>query len=123
MSLKVLVVDDAPIIRMMIGAVLTNCGCTVVGQACDGVEALEKYRELKPDMVTMDMTMPNRDGIGALKDILNFDPNAKVVMVTAVDQRDTLLQAIKLGAIDYIVKPFDEKQLKDVIQKVMGSKS
>jgi two-component system chemotaxis response regulator CheY len=118
---RIITVDDAPIIRLMIKDVLVECGkYDVVAECCNGREAVEKYKELKPDLVTMDIIMPEMDGIQALEEILKFDPNAKVVMVTAIDQRESLMKAIRLGATDYIVKPFEADRVMSAVQKAFG---
>ena len=121
MAKRIITVDDAPIIRLMIKDVLVECGkFDVVAECSNGREAVEKYKELKPDLVTMDIIMPEMDGIQALEEILKFDPNAKVVMVTAIDQRESLMKAIRLGATDYIVKPFEADRVMSAVQKALG---
>ncbi len=120
MSRKLLLVDDAPIIRLKLKNILQAQNYEVVGEANNGVEAIEKYKELKPDLVTMDIVMPEKDGIEALGDILKIDSNAKVVMVTAIDQRDSLMKAIQLGAVDYIIKPFEDERVIEAINKAAG---
>ncbi len=91
-----------------------------MAECSNGREAVEKYKELKPDLVTMDIIMPEMDGIQSLEEILTFDPNAKVVMVTAIDQRESLMKAIRLGATDYIVKPFEADRVMSAVQKALG---
>ncbi len=120
MSIKVLVVDDAPVIRMLLKSILEKSGFTVVGEAGNGNEALEKYKELSPDVVTMDITMPEASGIDGVKNILGFEPNAKIVMITALDQRKFLLEAIKAGAVDYIVKPFEDERVISALKKAIS---
>ena len=117
---KILLVDDAPIIRLKLKNVLVKAGITIVGEANNGQEAIDKFKELKPDLMTMDIVMPIKDGIQALEEILTFDKSAKVVMVTAIDQRDSLMKAIRLGAVDYIVKPFDDARVLEAIGKALG---
>ena len=104
---RILVVDDAAILRQMLKNILTTQGHEVVGEAINGKEALEKYKKLKPDIVTMDIVMPEVDGIQALKNILAFDKNAKVIIISVIDQRKSLIEAIKAGAVDFIIKPFE----------------
>jgi two-component system chemotaxis response regulator CheY len=104
---RILVVDDAAILRQMIKNILTTQGHEVVGEAINGKEALEKYKKLKPDIVTMDIVMPEVDGIQALKNILAFDKKAKVIIISVIDQRKSLIEAIKAGAADFIIKPFE----------------
>ena len=121
MAKRIMTVDDASIIRLMIKDVLVECGgYDVVAECASGREAVEKYKELRPDLVTMDIIMPEMDGIQALEEILKFDPNAKVVMVTAIDQRESLMKAIRLGATDYIVKPFEADRVMAAVQKAFG---
>ena len=103
---KILVVDDAKVVRMVVSQILKRNGYQVIGEAANGREAFEKYKALKPDAVTMDITMPEVDGIQGLKDIIAYDNQAKVIMISALDQRDALAEAIRHGAADYVVKPF-----------------
>ncbi|RKY35122.1 MAG: two-component system response regulator [Candidatus Omnitrophota bacterium] len=120
MSKKIIVADDAPIIRLMLKDILTDAGYEVVKECENGRHAFESYKELRPDLVTMDIVMPEMDGIQALEQILKFDQNAKVVMVTAVDQREFLMKAIRLGATDYIVKPFENDRVISAVKKALG---
>ena len=103
---KILIVDDAAFMRMMLKDILTKGGFEIAGEAADGVEAVAKYNELKPDLVTLDITMPNKDGIQALKEIKAADPNATCVMCSAMGQQSMVIEAIQSGAKDFIVKPF-----------------
>jgi len=118
MASSVMIVDDADVIRLVLRDLLTENGFQVVGECANGLEAVSKYKELKPDVVTLDITMPEQDGLWALEHILADDPSAKVVMVTAVDERNALIKAIRLGARDYIVKPFEEERVLSAIKKV-----
>ena len=120
MAQKILVVDDAAFMRMMLKDILTKGGYEVIGEAGDGVEALAKYQELKPDLVTLDITMPNKDGIAALKDIKAFDPSALCVMCSAMGQQSMVIEAIQAGAKDFIVKPFQADRVIESIRKVLG---
>ena len=120
MNGKLLLVDDAPIIRLKLKNILVKAGITIVGEANNGQEAIEKYRQLKPDLMTMDIVMPIKDGIMALEEILAEDKAAKVIMVTAIDQRDSLMKAIRLGAVDYIVKPFEDERVIEAVSKALG---
>jgi two-component system chemotaxis response regulator CheY len=113
---RLLIVDDALIMRMKISEVAKRAGWDVVGQACNGQEALHMYQELKPDLVTMDMVMPEVDGLAALEAIRAVAPSARIVMVSAVNQKDKLKRCIELGAIDFIVKPFDPEELKQFLE-------
>ena len=120
MATRVLVVDDAVFMRHMIKNILTDMGCEVVGEAADGVEACEKYDTLSPDLVTLDLVMPKKGGLEALKDIREKDPNAKVVVISAIDQRQPLMDALKLGAADYVVKPFEKERVEQAINRVIA---
>lgn len=120
MSNKVLIVDDAAFMRMMIKEILTKNGFTVVGEASDGAQAVEKYKELGPDLVTMDITMPEMDGITALKEIKKIDPNARIIMCSAMGQQAMVIDAIQAGAKDFIVKPFQADRVIEAIKKTLG---
>jgi two-component system chemotaxis response regulator CheY len=118
---KVLIVDDAAFMRMMIKNILTKNGFEVVGEASNGAEAVELYKKLQPDLVTMDITMPEMDGIEALKKIKEIDPNAKVIMVSAMGQQQLVIEAIQAGAKDFIVKPFQPDRLLEAVNKALSS--
>ncbi|GAA3406633.1 response regulator [Paenibacillus hodogayensis] len=120
MANKILIVDDAAFMRMMIKDILSKNGYEVVGEAQDGSVAVEKYKELKPDLVTMDITMPEMDGIAALKEIKKFDSNAKVIMCSAMGQQAMVIDAIQAGAKDFIVKPFQADRVIEAIKKTLG---
>ncbi|MFJ8063811.1 response regulator [Psychrobacillus sp. NPDC096426] len=120
MSKRILIVDDAAFMRMMIKDILTKNGFEVVGEAGDGVQAIEKYAELKPDLVTMDITMPEMDGIAALKEIKAKDPNAIIIMCSAMGQQAMVIDAIQAGAKDFIVKPFQADRVIEAISKAIG---
>lgn len=120
MATRVLVVDDAKFMRHMLKNILVGMGCEVVGEAGDGKEACKMYGELSPDVVTMDIVMPEVSGIEALKQIRSSDPNAKVVMISAIDQREPLMEALKLGAADYVVKPFEKERVEEAMQRVIA---
>ncbi len=115
---RVLIVDDALIMRMKIKEIAEQAGWEIAGQAASGTEAVERYREVKPDLVTMDIIMPEMDGVAALRAIRNQDPQAQVVMVSAVDQREKLMECIRLGAVDFVVKPFDTDRLRNFFEKL-----
>lgn len=119
MSKKVLIVDDAAFMRMMIKDILAKNGFEVVGEAADGVQAIEKYKELTPDLVTMDITMPEMDGIAALKEIKSIDPNSIVIMCSAMGQQAMVIDAIQAGAKDFIVKPFQAERVLEAINKAL----
>ncbi len=120
MPSRILIVDDALIMRMMIKDILTvSGGYEVCGEAVDGLDAIEKYKQLKPDLVTMDIIMPKCTGIEALKEIIKIDKTARIIVITAIDQREALMDAIKSGAKDFIVKPFDEERVISAVSKAL----
>ncbi|MCL2099706.1 MAG: response regulator [Oscillospiraceae bacterium] len=116
---KILLVDDAAFMRMMIKDILVKNGYNVCGEAQDGVDAIEKYKDLQPDLVIMDITMPNLDGLQALKAIKKDYPEAKIVMCSAMGQESYVVEAIKSGASDFIVKPFQADRIISTVQKVL----
>ena len=118
---KIMLVDDAAFMRMMVKNALTKSGYDNIIEAQDGAEAVKKYAEEKPDMVFMDITMPNMDGLQALKEIREDDPNAKIVMCTAMGQEGMVVDAIKSGARDFIVKPFNADRIVQTAQAILGS--
>ena len=111
MAKRILIVDDAVFMRMKLKDILEKNGYEVAGEARNGQEALDKYQAEKPDLVTMDITMPDVDGLDGLKMIMKADPNAKVVMCSAMGQQGMVMDAIKSGAVDFIVKPFDTERV------------
>ncbi|MBC8522122.1 MAG: response regulator [Methanomicrobia archaeon] len=117
---KVLIVDDAAFMRMMLKNILGANGHEIVGEAADGAQSLEKYAQLKPDLVTMDIVMPQLDGIEATREIMTSHPEARIVMCTAVGQQAKVLEAMKAGAKGYIVKPFQAPKVVEEINKVLG---
>ncbi|MFN4337323.1 MAG: response regulator [Candidatus Nitrosocaldus sp.] len=120
--LKILVVDDAAFMRLVLKDILKNLGYTNILEASDGLMAVEQYKKFRPDLVTMDVNMPKMDGVQALKQIIKINPMAKVIMVTAVEQRYIVQEAIRNGAKDYIVKPFDRAMVGTVIERVLNSR-
>lgn len=120
MGKNVLICDDAAFMRMMIKNVLTKGGYNVVGEAENGAKAVEKYKELSPDLVLMDITMPEMDGIQALKEIKKIDGGAKVIMCSAMGQQAMVVESIQAGAKDFIVKPFQEDRVLEAVKKVIG---
>ena len=120
MSKRVLVVDDSVFMRDIIKDIFAAGGFTVVGEAGNGVEAVEKYKELKPDLVTMDLVMPYRNGIDATREILRGDARALVVMCSALGQETMVMEAIEAGAVDFIVKPPRAEDVLAVVKKVLG---
>lgn len=117
---KVLIVDDAAFMRMMIKDILEKNGYNVIGEASNGVKAVEMYKKEKPDIVTMDITMPDMDGIQAVKTIKGFDPSAKIIMCSAMGQQTMVMDAIRAGARDFIVKPFQADRVLEAVKKVLG---
>ena len=120
MGKKIMLVDDAAFMRMMIKNTLTQNGYTEIIEAKDGVEAVQMYADEKPDLVIMDITMPNMDGIEALRTIKSSNPESRVVMCSALGQEKMVLEAIKLGAEDFIVKPFKPERIMKTIDKCFG---
>ena len=120
MAQNVLICDDAAFMRMMIKNTLTKGGYNVVGEAENGAKAVEKYKELSPDLVLMDITMPEMDGIQALKEIKKIDGGAKVIMCSAMGQQAMVVESIQAGAKDFIVKPFQEDRVLEAVKKVIG---
>lgn len=118
MPSSVLVVDDAIFMRRVIREMLEKNGYEVIGEAENGKIAIQKYKEYKPDIVTLDITMPEMSGSMALKEIINLDKDAKVIMVTAMGQEELVKEAIIAGAKSFIVKPFTEEKLIQVLQKI-----
>ena len=115
----ILVVDDAAFMRQKCSQLLVQNGHKVV-EAGNGSEALTKYKEIKPDGVLLDITMPDMDGLQALKELKTVDPNARVAMVTAMGQQSMVMEALKSGALDFVVKPFDAERVKAAVQKLLG---
>ena len=120
MAVRVLVVDDAAFMRMMVKDILSKNGYEVVGEAENGMKAVEKFAELRPDLVTMDITMPEMDGISAVKAIRKIDPKAKIVMRSAMGQQAMVIEAIQAGARDFIVKPFQADRVLEAVRKAVG---
>ena len=120
MAKNILICDDAAFMRMMIKDILTKNGYTVAGEAENGAKAVERYLELKPDLVMMDITMPEMDGIQALKKIKQADPGANVIMCSAMGQQAMVIEAIQSGAKDFIVKPFDKDRVLEAVKKAVG---
>lgn len=120
MGLRILIVDDALFMRNMLKDIFHNAGYDVVGEAGNGVEAIEQYRALKPDLVTMDIVMPLKSGIEALQEITREAPEARVIMCSALGQDALVVEAIDAGAKDFIMKPFQEERVLDVVRRVTG---
>ncbi len=120
MSHTVLVCDDAIFMRTMISDILTQAGYEVVGEAETGTQAVEKYKQLKPDLVTMDIVMPDMGGIDAVREIVQADPNARVLMCSAMGQQGLVVEAIQAGARDFVVKPFQPSRVLEAVQRLLG---
>lgn len=120
MANRVLVVDDAAFMRMMIKDILSKNGYEIVGEAADGQQAVERYQETHPDLVTLDITMPEMDGIEALKAIRSLDPAARVIMCSAMGQQSMVIDAIQAGARDFIVKPFQADRVVEAVRKALA---
>jgi len=118
---KILIVDDSAVSRKKLKAILESAAHEIVGEACDGAEAFKKYEALLPDLVTMDITMPNIDGITVLKKIMENYPKAKVVMITALGKGDKILEALNSGAKNYITKPYEDDQIINSIKEALES--
>ena len=117
---RVLVVDDAAFMRKMVSDALTKGGHEVVGEAGNGVEAVARYQELRPEVTTLDITMPEKDGLAALREIIAIDPAARVIMCSALGQESKVLESIKLGARDFVVKPFQADRVNEAVGKARG---
>ena len=120
MAKNILICDDAAFMRMMIKDILSKSGYNVAGEAENGAKAVEKYNEIKPDLVLMDITMPEMDGIQALKKIKESDPSALVIMCSAMGQQAMVIESIQAGAKDFIVKPFQADRVIEAVKKVVG---
>lgn len=117
---RVLVVDDAAFMRKMVTDALSKGGHEVVGEGANGEEAVTLYQELKPELTTLDITMPEKDGLQALKDIMSLDPNARIIMCSALGQESKVLEAVKAGAKDFVVKPFQPDRILDAAAKAVA---
>ncbi|WP_026893840.1 response regulator [Clostridiisalibacter paucivorans] len=120
MGKGILIVDDAAFMRMMIKDILSKNGYDILGEAENGAKAIEKYKELSPDLVIMDITMPEVDGIQAVKEIKKINNDAKIVMCSAMGQQAMVIEAIQAGAKDFIVKPFQADRVLEAVKKVLG---
>ncbi len=121
MAPTVLIVDDALFMRMMIRDILSKDGFEVIGEAENGVEAVERYKEMRPDLVTMDIVMPEMDGIEAVRQIMKIDPNAKILMCSAMGQQPLVVEALEAGAKDFIIKPFQPSKVIEAVEKALKS--
>jgi len=119
-SQTVLICDDAIFMRTMVGDILTQAGFEIVGEAETGVQAVEKYKQLHPDLVTMDIVMPDMGGIDAVREICKFDPKARILMCSAMGQQALVVEAIQAGAKDFVVKPFQADRVIDAVGKALA---
>lgn len=117
---RVLVVDDAAFMRKLLTDALASGGHEVVGEAGNGIEAVVRWQELRPELTTLDITMPEKDGLQALAEIMAIDPSAKVIMCSALGQEGKVLEAVKLGAKDFVVKPFQPPRVLEAVDKALG---
>lgn len=120
MAKNILICDDAAFMRMMIKDILTKNGYNVIGEAENGAVAVDKYAEVKPDLVMMDITMPEKDGLQALKEIKAKDPSANIIMCSAMGQQAMVIESIQAGAKDFIVKPFQADRVLEAVRKAVG---
>lgn len=121
MSRTVLICDDAIFMRTMVGDILQQAGFEIVGEAETGVQAVEKYRELRPDLVTMDIVMPDMGGIDAVREITKGDPTARILMCSAMGQQALVVEAIQAGAKDFVVKPFQPSRVLEAVNRVLAA--
>ena len=117
---RVLVVDDAAFMRKMVSDALTKGGHEVVGEAGNGLEAVSQFQALKPEVTTLDITMPEKDGLAALREIMALDPGARIIMCSALGQESKVLESIKAGARDFVVKPFQPDRVIEAVGKALG---
>ena len=117
---RVLIVDDAAFMRKLLTDALSSGGHEVVGEAGNGVEAVARFQELRPELTTLDITMPEKDGLAALAEIMAIDPSARVIMCSALGQEGKVLEAVKLGAKDFVVKPFQAPRVLEAVQKALA---
>ena len=120
MNHTVLICDDAIFMRTMVRDILTQAGFEVIGEAETGVQAVEKYQQLRPDLVTMDIVMPDMGGIDAVRQICKSDPNARILMCSAMGQQALVVEAIQAGAKDFVVKPFQPSRVLEAVQRVLS---
>ncbi len=123
MAKRVLIVDDAAFMRSMVREIFLEAGYEVVGEATHGAEAVQRYQELKPDLTTMDIVMPYKNGVEATREIVRGHPQALVVICSALGQEALVLEALEAGAADFVVKPFRSEDLLQVVRKVLGEDS
>ena len=119
MGNRILIVDDAAFMRLMLRDIIVNSGFEIAGEAENGIEAGVLYKKLKPDLVLMDITMPEMNGIESVQDIIGYDPEARIVMVSAMGQQAMVIQSIRSGAMDFVVKPFHADRVVDAVKKAL----
>lgn len=119
---KILVCDDSAFMRMLLKKILLDAGHEIIAEAGNGIQAMQAYYLHKPDLVTMDITMPELDGISATKQICGRDPKARIVMVTAIGQKQFVADAVEAGARDFIIKPFEPEKIIETVNRVLGEK-
>jgi two-component system, chemotaxis family, chemotaxis protein CheY len=120
MTQRVLICDDAIFMRTMIGDILSQAGFEIVGEAETGIQAIDRYRELRPDLVTMDIVMPDMGGIDAVREIMKEAPEARILMCSAMGQQALVIEAIQAGARDFVVKPFQPSRVLEAVQRVLS---
>jgi len=118
--MNVLIVDDLSFMRSVIGEMINGAGFTVIGEAVDGIDALNKFKKLKPDVIILDITMPVMDGLQALEEIKKIDSESKIVMCSSMSDQDNIIRAIQLGASDFVVKPFKKSRMISAIRKALA---
>lgn len=116
---KILLVDDSKTSRKILRGILENSGHEIIGEAVNGEEGIHRYKELRPDITTMDITMPTMDGLEALRNIMEFDKSAKIIMVTAAGQKTKMVDAVKYGAVEFLTKPFESEQIIQIVNKIL----
>ncbi len=118
MAIRILLVDDTTFMRRMLRDILIHGGCEVAGEAHNGIEAIEQYRRTRPDLVVMDITMPEMDGIAAAREILRLDADARIIMCSALGQDEPIVEALEAGASDFVLKPFLPEKVLEAVRKV-----
>ncbi|UKS27103.1 response regulator [Paenibacillus sp. HWE-109] len=123
MGNRIIIVDDAAFMRAILKDVLISLGYEVAGEASNGQEAVQLYKRIKPDLVTMDITMPEMDGITALKEIISYNPEARVIMCSAMGQQKMVVDSIQAGAKDFVVKPYNKERIAEAVERILISQS
>ncbi|MBD3219718.1 response regulator [bacterium] len=120
MQQTVIIADDAQFMRVMLKDILEDLGFTVIAEAADGHQAVQRYVEHRPDLILIDITMPGLDGVAACREIVMRDPDARVVMVSALGQKDAVLEAVRAGAVDFVIKPFEPERVEETLRKLLA---